>query len=166
MKKYLKFDDQVVLLHERKELQKYLEFRKENDVWVQPYIKESAVIGIEDHPLFLSQYFSENGIGINEESSECVRDTGLFLSFPVNGERTIYPTRHTAFASICQRAGLSGPTISNFMETSFKKVLPVTEKAAWLTRGFSLYAQKMQYPYTGWKSISDDEWRIQCPACG
>lgn len=85
MKKYLKFDDQVVLLHERKELQKYLEFRKENDVWVQPYIKESAVIGIEDHPLFLSQYFSENGIGINEESSECVRDTGLFLSFPVNG---------------------------------------------------------------------------------
>lgn len=32
MKKYLKFDDQVVLLHERKELQKYLEFRKENDV--------------------------------------------------------------------------------------------------------------------------------------
>ena len=55
MKKYLKFDDQVVLLHERKELQKYLEFRKENDVWVQPYIKESAVIGIEDHPLFVWQ---------------------------------------------------------------------------------------------------------------
>lgn len=71
-----------------------------------------------------------------------MKDTGLFLTFPVDGKRKIYPTRHTAFTSICQRAGLGGPTISNFIGTSFKKVLPVTEKAAWLTRGFSLYAQK------------------------
>lgn len=66
----------------------------------------------------------------------------MFLTFPMNGERKIYPTRHTAFTSICQRAGLSGPTISNFIGSAFKKVLPVTEKASWLTRGFSLYMQK------------------------
>ncbi len=142
MAKYLKFDDQVTVLTKHEELQKYLQFRKENDVWVQPYIKETAVVGIEDHPLFLSQYFSSNGIELNDEANECVKDTGLFLTFPVDGKRKIYPTRHTAFTSICQRAGLSGPTISNFIGTSFKKVLPVTEKAAWLTRGFSLYAQK------------------------
>lgn len=142
MEKYLKFDDQVTVLTKHKELQQYLQFRKENDVWVQPYIKETTVVGIEDHPLFLSQYFLSNGIELNDESNECVKDTGMFLTFPMNGERKIYPTRHTAFTSICQRAGLSGPTISNFIGTAFKKVLPVTEKASWLTRGFSLYMQK------------------------
>lgn len=142
MEKYLKFDDQVTVLTKHKELQQYLQFRKENDVWVQPYIKETTVVGIEDHPLFLSQYFLSNGIELNDESNECVKDTGMFLTFPMNGERKIYPTRHTAFTSICQRAGLSGPTISNFIGSAFKKVLPVTEKASWLTRGFSLYMQK------------------------
>ena len=41
MEKYLKFDDQVTVLTKHKELQQYLQFRKENDVWVQPYIKNS-----------------------------------------------------------------------------------------------------------------------------
>lgn len=142
MKKYLKFDDQIVVLNKQEALQEYLQFRRENDVWVQPYINESAVVGIDDHPLFLPQYFSENNILLNDDSNECVRDTGLFLSFPMDGKRVIYPTRHVAFYSICQRAGITGSTISNFTETPFKKVLPVTEKAAWLTRGFSLYTQK------------------------
>ena len=34
MEKYLKFDDQVTVLTKHKELQQYLQFRKENDVWV------------------------------------------------------------------------------------------------------------------------------------
>lgn len=90
MEKYLKFDDQVTVLTKHKELQQYLQFRKENDVWVQPYIKETTVVGIEDHPLFLSQYFLSNGIELNDESNECVKDTGMFLTFPMNGERKIY----------------------------------------------------------------------------
>ena len=83
MEKYLKFDDQVTVLTKHKELQQYLQFRKENDVWVQPYIKETTVVGIEDHPLFLSQYFLSNGIELNDESNECVKDTGMFLTFPI-----------------------------------------------------------------------------------
>lgn len=86
MEKYLKFDDQVTVLTKHKELQQYLQFRKENDVWVQPYIKETTVVGIEDHPLFLSQYFLSNGIELNDESNECVKDTGMFLTFPMNGK--------------------------------------------------------------------------------
>ena len=70
MEKYLKFDDQVTVLTKHKELQQYLQFRKENDVWVQPYIKETTVVGIEDHPLFLSQYFLSNGIELNDESND------------------------------------------------------------------------------------------------
>lgn len=61
MEKYLKFDDQVTVLTKHKELQQYLQFRKENDVWVQPYIKETTVVGIEDHPLFYPNIFYQTG---------------------------------------------------------------------------------------------------------
>ena len=55
MEKYLKFDDQVTVLTKHKELQQYLQFRKENDVWVQPYIKETFLLCMAEpihHSLF------------------------------------------------------------------------------------------------------------------
>ena len=145
MEKYLKFDDQVTVLTKHKELQQYLQFRKENDVWVQPYIKETTVVGIEDHPLFLSQYFLSNGIELNDESNECVKDTGMFLTFPMNGERKIYPTRHTAFTSICQRAGLSGPTISNFIGSALKKYFQSQKRLHGLQEDFHCICRNVRF---------------------
>ena len=52
------------------------------------------------------------------------------------------PTRAIAFPSICDRAGLSGPTISNFGALQTRRVLPVIDKAAWLSRGMSLDSRK------------------------
>lgn len=74
----------------------------------------------------------------DEDLTECAEDTGLFLCLPVDGEMQIFPTRYTAFSSICDRAGISGQTICNNKPKAHTKMLPVTEKAAWLTRGFSL----------------------------
>ena len=169
--KYLENDEVVKKLETRNKLEEYLEFRKENDVWVTPYIYECAVVGIDNAPLFFPEYkenvdvfypqsasnvsadianIVKDGIvgqmvnvkdGVkcsDEDLSECAETLGLFLCLPVNGEMQILPARYTAFSSICDRAGISGQTICNTRAKTHTKVLPIGEKAAWLTRGFSL----------------------------
>lgn len=153
--KYLKNALEVRELKTKDDVKEYLEFRKENDVWVSPYINECAVVGIENIPIFYNQYKENLNNTFNpatkpelsvsladcteEDFESCVKDSGLFLVFPQEYEVKIYPTIYTAFSGICQRAGLSGTTITNDNTTTFLSPLPVTEKAAWLTRGFSLH---------------------------
>lgn len=144
--KYLK-DDETKVLKNEEDLMEYLSFRKENDHWVGldtgefPKIKSCAVVGIENHPLFIPQYCEDNGIKETESVMECINDIGLFLAFPDKGKTRIEPIRGIAYDSICGRAGLSGLTIRNFISSSQKEALPLLEKAAWLTRGMSLYGQ-------------------------
>lgn len=143
MAKYLASDDAIRTLSTREALEEYLNFRKENDDWEIPATNEVAVVGIEDIPIMIQVACAENGIdGENEINVECIRKNGLFLSFEKNGERIILPTRPIAFSSICDRAGLSGATITNFRPSRKRKVLSVVEKAAWLSRGMSLDERK------------------------
>lgn len=138
--KYLEKDSDVYIFNSHEELEEYLQFRKENDEWVVAPINESAVIGIEEFPLMQDQICQEHGVDANNPNNvECIADNGLFLSFIKDGERVIFPTRLIAFPSICMRAGLAGQTISNFDMQKNKLVLPIIEKAAWLSRGMSLY---------------------------
>lgn len=137
--KYLKFDEETRLLCKREELQDYLQFRKENDDWYQPSINEVAVVGVENIPIMMQTFCAENDLDAEDGNNvECIRENGLFLSFLKDGGRTIIPTRAIAFPSICDRAGLSGPTIANFKASRARNVLPVVDKAAWLSRGMSL----------------------------
>lgn len=143
MAKYLKSDEEVRLLCDRKALGEYLDFRKENDDWQLPPINEVAVVGVEDIPIMMQAFCVENNINSEEESNvECIKANGLFLSFLKDGKRIIMPTRAIAFPSICDRAGLSGPTIYNFKVSRSRQVLPVVDKAAWLSRGMSLDQRK------------------------
>lgn len=129
----------------------------EKDEWYQPYILECFVKEILNAPLFLDQYKEpfeveyHDGIKINvpgmdssdEALLETAQDTGLLLGFPQgdqgSGGIIVKPTRYTAFTSICQRAGLSGSTITNSENKPLLSVLPIYEKAHWLSRGFSLH---------------------------
>lgn len=140
MSKYLKHDDEVRSFRTREALEDYLQFRKEHDQWFIVRICETGVVGIENFPMTVSEECSKNSLNALDESVyECIEDgNGLFLTFPVNGKQEIYPTRLIAFTSICLRAGLSGYTISNFQSSKLRKVLPIIEKASWLSRGLSL----------------------------
>lgn len=143
MTKYLNYDEEIRILRNREELEDYLQFRKTHDEWVEEPINECTVIGIDaEVPIMIAVACTENGIDGNAENVECIRENGLFLSFVKDGERIIMPTRAIAFNSICDRAGLNGPTISNFKISRSRQVLPVVDKAAWLTRGMSLEKRK------------------------
>ncbi len=102
--KYLENAASVRNFTTRKEVQEYLDFRKEQDIWRAPYIDECAVVGIENNPLFnqnLSNktYYLENmeiqGCKSSDETmQECIEDSGLFLMFSedITGKRYSSPT--------------------------------------------------------------------------
>ena len=126
------------------------------DIWAEPYIYECAMVPVPVGSKMF-QSFSDNEIEVvktPEETvivnPECIIETDaeleqaemekdmLFL-YPLEGKMQVYPTRYTAFTSICQRAGLSGTTITNADPKPLVDALPVIEKAHWLSRGMSLH---------------------------
>lgn len=117
IKKYLKNDDAVAVFETWNDLRKYLQFRKEHDEWIMPFINELSAVGIPNEPLFIPQHCTnivvqKNSFKLqlpdidyeNEENEECIKDTGLFLTFPYRNKIAIYPTRRIAYATICKRA--------------------------------------------------------------
>ena len=160
-------DDAVVTLKTEADKEKVLEFIAK-DEWYTPYIWECFAKEIANAPLFFEQYKEQfetelpNGLkcnvpaldNSNEELMETAKDTGLMLGFPANGGIVVKPTRYTAFTSICQRAGISGSTISNMDEKPLISVLPTMEKAQWLSRGFSLHKADCKILYRDGKVSS------------
>nr|WP_303181841.1 hypothetical protein [Lachnoclostridium phocaeense] len=153
MKKYLQSDDEIRDLKNMEELHEYLDFRKENDEWVEVFLNELAAVGVPDMPLFYGQYCSKvtvpkNGYHVHignidhekQENAECISGTGLFLVFPYKDKLTAYPTRWTAYNSICKRAGDDGDVMMRTEARANKCVLPVNEKAERLCRDFQLYS--------------------------
>lgn len=158
--KYLEHDDSTVALTTHAELAEYLQYRKEHDVWIEPFINEMAVVGIPYEPLFIPGYCREPKIKVNgysidvdpidfnsTEVMECVEGTGVFLVFPENGRYKAYPIRDIAYDSICKRAGDDCATMARFDSKPNKKVLPVVEKAERLTRDFGLYSDVCRILY-------------------
>ena len=125
------------------------------DIWAEPYIYECAMVPVPAGSKMFQSFNSEIQVVKNPDETvivdpECViateeeldqaemEKTMLFL-YPLEGKMQVYPTRYTAFTSICQRAGLSGTTITNVDSKPAVDALPVIEKAHWLTRGMSLH---------------------------
>lgn len=154
--KYLKNEDAVIALKTRKELLKYLSFRKENDRWVSPVINRVAAIGVPNHPLFFDVLCKNIKVKLynsfvcsvpdvdtkNEDHISCItHGTGIFLVAPYGGIPTPIPTATFAYEGICSRGGDTGTIMMNFSQKENKGVLPVEEKAERLTRDFSLMKQ-------------------------
>lgn len=139
----------------RKELEEIMEYLKK-DKWIEPYINECAIVCLPENSLSNMELSEEYLDSIGESCSEVILgdntipvsnecDTkacrnNLLLVLP-NETLMAYPTRYTAFRSICDRAGIKGSTIVNDEQKPLLDVLPMIEKASWLTRGFSLHKQ-------------------------
>lgn len=158
--KYLSSDDSTAVLTTHEELMEYLRFRKEHDIWIEPFINEIATVGIPYEPLFIPGYCREPKVKLNgytcdvepidfhgTEVQECIEGTGIFLVLPENGRFKAYPIRDFAYDSICKRAGDDCATMTRFDTRPNKKVLPVTEKAERLTRDFGLYSDVCRILY-------------------
>lgn len=153
IKKYLENDDTVKNLNTWDDLKKYLQFRKQHDEWIQPFINELATVGIPNHPLFFQSMCTnvsvqKNGYRLpvsdidyeDPENISCIEDTGLFLVFPYKDSMAVYPTRRIAFPSICKRADDDAMVMFRFEPKANKQVLPINEKAERLTRDFQLFS--------------------------
>lgn len=142
MSRYLERDDQVVTLSEKEKLGEYLQFRKENDIWEQPYLNEIDVIGITNEETLLDLQLENLGLEKTDPVVECVKDNGIFLNLPVHGERATYPTRMIAFESLCKRAGIEGSTIKQFRDNGKAMALPLLRKAEILSEFLKLKKRK------------------------
>lgn len=165
--KLLVSDDAIFTIVTEEDKKAVLEFLAK-DEWSEPYIMECSVKDIPDTPLFFSLYRENFEVEVSsgaklcvppldasdDELSETARDIGLLLIFPKNGELVGKPTRYTAFSSICARAGISGSTITNSDEKPLLSILPLVEKAQWLSRGFSLHKATCKILYRDGKVSS------------
>lgn len=153
--RFLSGDDSTATFNNEKELGDYLDFRKRNDEWFEPFINELACVGIPDEPMFIPGLCKDIEVDRasysiqiedidfqNELNQECFKSTGLFLCMPYGNKMVAFPTRHIAVPSICQRADDFCGTMTRYDKKPNKAVLPVNEKAERLTRDFMLYSDR------------------------
>lgn len=132
-------DYEVIGFKTAQDTKQYLEERRITDRWVICPVSKCAVYADEGDGSLFSKIDREK---VSEESiSECAGDIGLFIKFYDKEVKhcVIYPMRYTAMDSLLDRAGLRGRTMVNTEEKPGIKVLPLKEKAAFLTRCLKLY---------------------------
>ena len=174
MSELLPFDTSVFEIKNDADKQKVLDFISQ-DEWSTPYIEECFIKDIPDTPLFFDMYksdfeveFSGNRFNVpaldntTDELSETAQNIGFLLGYPKDGSLVVKPTRYPAFNTICARAGISGSTITNSEDKPLLSVLPLAEKAVWLSRGFSLHHAPCKVLYRDGKvsSMLSSEYEI------
>lgn len=173
--KFLASDDATMKIKNNEKKQEVLDFIAK-DEWSRPYIMECFAEEIPDTPLFFHLYKEKfevekaQGIKYNvpplansdEELSETAKTIGFLLVYPKDGEIVAKPTRYTAFHTMCARAGISGSTIANTENKPLIDALPLSEKAQWLSRGFSLHKGTCKVLYRDGKvsSMLSSEYEI------
>ena len=145
MEKYFKRDDEVKELKTREALGGYLDFREKNDVWVEPYVDECALVGLENNPMAILDLKGRKEFDVEssmEDLESCQNDMGWLLNFPMGDKYVVYPVLYTGIDSVCQRAGISGRSIRNTEKKKNVKVMSPVRKAAVITEMFGLYTAK------------------------
>ena len=118
------------------EMKNYLKTQKETDKWIDCPISKCSVYVEEDARSKIDT------TEISEESIlDCISDTGLFLKFYDKNKRkcVVIPLRYTAIATLFSRAGVGGRSFYNTEERAGMRILPLKEKAAFLTKCLKLY---------------------------
>ena len=145
MEKFLTKDTEIRNLNTREELQEYLDFRDANDIWVEPYIEECALVGLENNPLAIMELKGRSDLVIDssvDDLEACSNDMGWLLNFPLGTKYVVYPVLYTGIESVCQRAGIAGRTIRNTEEKKYAKVMSPVRKAAIISEMFGLYSNR------------------------
>jgi len=112
---------------EIKGLLEFLRLQKEKDVWMQPIIAETSIMDIPNCPNLQPEFISRYNLNCTEdEFRENMLDTGIIIAIPGDSSKNYLFVRDTAYASLCDRSGLKGPSLSKSFKTSkehFSKIL-------------------------------------------
>lgn len=165
MAKYLKTEEQVVTFMERKDMEEFLNFRKENDKWITPTINECGVVGVPNAPI-VWPFYTEGIANIlkksgykysfplpninmdNEDNITCATTgPGIFLILPINTRFYPLPCANFAYTDVCARGGDLGAVMLRQDSTKKRQALPIEEKAARLTRDYTLSDEKCKVLY-------------------
>lgn len=126
-------------LQNREDLEEYLQFRKENDEWLTPIVRQTSVVGFDPLRSESKQIETDNYVSIPDGAIEVAKEgTQMLLVFPKNFKAEILPVRYTAFGDIEARAGLFGPTLERMREKGDMEVLSSIVKGQFLSTGLSL----------------------------
>lgn len=165
MAKFFKNEDTVEKFSTREQMQEFLDFRAKHDKWLMPRVNECGIIGIPNAPIVWDFYTKEitstlrkSGYRyslplphINMESEDnltCVTaGPGIFLITPVNSKFYVLPVANFAYADVCARGGDLGSVMLRQDSTRSRQALPVEEKAARLTRDFTLVDEQCKILY-------------------
>ncbi len=136
--KYLKNDLEVRVVKTDKELDEYLQFREDNDVWIEPYIKETSFIGVPNAPLLFADLKDDleqkKVVPCDDDAlTDVAQDTQLLAVFPKKDHYVAMPIRYTAMTSICNREQSFGNSVTDRVGTSVSDPMPIDTVAAWLT---------------------------------
>ena len=156
MAKFFNRENDTVNFMKREEMQNFLDFRKEHDKWVTPHINDCAVIGVPNLPLLWSVYtegladtLKKSGykyaryvpnIDMEKEENYTCATAGpnVFFVVPVGGKFFPLPTANFAYIDLCARGGDTGSVMLRQEQTKKRNTLPIEEKAARLTRDYTL----------------------------
>lgn len=139
--KLFKNDEEIKYFNHHEEFIKFLERKQCEELWIEPYVNELSVVGIGKEPLFIEEHKTKNNmVNDNDAILECMNNTGLFLSLPVENKRITYPIRQMGVNSVFGRAQLTGATMRNTEKKPKANPLAPSVKAEWLTTACELYS--------------------------
>lgn len=141
--KLFKNDEEIKYFNHHEEFIKFLERKQCEELWIEPYVNELTIVGIDDAPIFYEEYKNQHHVVDDDDANnECIKSTGLFLALPVDNENKwiTYPIRQMGVNSVFNRAQLTGATMRNTEKKPKANPLPPSVKGEWLTKACKLYS--------------------------
>lgn len=127
-------DREEIQFQDQDQMLQFFREQKESDVWVRVYTNELSTLPLDNMPLFAGQIMEELNIDVSEEAvKDCMGDMQMMLKFPSENKLLIVPIRYTALKTLCDRAGISGLSITSYDERPYHSVLTPAERAETLS---------------------------------
>lgn len=119
------------------ELLSLLKAQKESDIWTEPYISETSVKELMNCPIMTEQILEDLSLSCSKEQiEEAMNNIGLVFTAPGKSSLENFLLRETAISSLCDRAGLNGPSITK----AYKEHKEILQEI--LNKGLSLWEDK------------------------
>lgn len=145
MKPFLK-ENQIKPLCDRRELEEALEYYRTHDEWKILTAQEIKAFGISDYPLLNAGTKEE--FGNDEVFDDCVKNAGIFLSFPSyeRGEMKYYTyaARDIAMNSVYNRSGTNCRIVRNVTDRKNTKALSAEERGEIINKGFTTSKEEVK----------------------
>ena len=136
--KYLK-ENETKSLSNREELEDYLQFRKKNDKWLTPCVRETAVVGFDPILSDVDRMKKDNFVDIDTDALDmAANDTALLLIYPDEFKNSVSPVRYTAFPDVEARSGIYGRTMERQQDHGDIEALSPIIKGQIFSTGLSL----------------------------